>query len=305
MTSSNIPFPLDLDPVLDRVSAGEPLSADELTRLAESPDILPLGMLADAVRRRLRGTQVTFLRVALIDVAQPVVPDSVPRAAREVRLNGSPETLEAALACVASTKAVADSRTVSGFSWADIERWARADGGQPAVLTALRGAGLDAVAEVPLDLEDSAEGALLALEAAGFRRPRLTVTKAAATGARLQQLLRAAPLFERIPDIAAVAPLPMSLNPLRPTTGYDDVKAVALARLALPRVPHVQIDWLRYGPKLAQVALTFGADDLDNVSASDEAPDGRRRAVVEELRKNIESAGFTAVERNGHFATLA
>ena len=60
------------------------------------------------------------------------------------------------------------------------------------------------------------------------------------------------------------------------------MKAVALARLAAPNVPSIQIDWLRYGPKLAQVALTFGADDLDNVTASDEAPDGRRRAPLEE-----------------------
>jgi 2-iminoacetate synthase ThiH len=46
---------------------------------------------------------------------------------------------------------------------------------------------------------------------------------------------------------------------------------VAIARLAAPEVPTVQVDWLRYGPKLAQVALTFGCDDLDGVAASDEA----------------------------------
>ncbi|MEQ1730736.1 MAG: hypothetical protein ABL982_20390, partial [Vicinamibacterales bacterium] len=132
----------------------------------------------------------------------------------------------------------------------------------------------------------------------------LTVSTAAPVDVRLRQLLRAANVPERFPHVLAVAPLPMSLNSLRPTTGYDDVKAVALARLALPRVPHVQVDWLRYGPKLAQVALTFGADDLDNVSASDDAPDGRRRAPIEELRQNIESAGFTAVERDGRFSLL-
>ena len=75
--------------------------------------------------------------------------------------------------------------------------------------------------------------------------------------------------------------------------------------LALPEVPHVQVDWLRYGPKLAQVALTFGADDVDNVSASDDGPEGRRRAPVEELKKNIESAGFAAVERDGRFVFLS
>ena len=47
-----------------RVRAGESLTQDEVTELASSPDILILGMLADEMRRRLRGTRVTFVRVA-------------------------------------------------------------------------------------------------------------------------------------------------------------------------------------------------------------------------------------------------
>jgi 2-iminoacetate synthase ThiH len=62
------------------------------------------------------------------------------------------------------------------------------------------------------------------------------------------------------------------------------------------------VDWSRYGPKLAQVALTFGADDVWGVSASDEAPEGRRRAPLEEIRRNAEAAGFEPVERDGRFA---
>jgi 2-iminoacetate synthase ThiH len=80
---------------------------------------------------------------------------------------------------------------------------------------------------------------------------------------------------------------------------------VAVARLAAPGIPVVQVDWLRYGPKLAQVALTFGADDLDAVTASDDAAEGRRRAPLEEVRRNIEAAGFTAAERDGRFQVLA
>jgi 2-iminoacetate synthase ThiH len=65
------------------------------------------------------------------------------------------------------------------------------------------------------------------------------------------------------------------------------------------------VDWLRYGPKLAQVALTFGADDLDCVSATHDAPDGRRRAPLEEVRRNIEAAGFSPAERDGRFNVVA
>ena len=105
-------------------------------------------------------------------------------------------------------------------------------------------------------------------------------------------MLRAAELQDRFGCIQALNPLPMTLAAFRPTTGYDDVKMVAIARLAAPNIPTIQVDWRRYGPKLAQVALTFGADDIDGVSASDEAPEGRRRAPLEEIRRNIEAAGF-------------
>jgi aminodeoxyfutalosine synthase len=114
-------------------------------------------------------------------------------------------------------------------------------------------------------------------------------------------VLRAGELAGRFPVVRAINPLPMSLAAFRPTTGYEDVKVVALARLAAPPAAIIQVDWHRYGPKLAQVALTFGASDLDNVSASDDAPDGRRRAPLEEVRRNIEAAGFSAVERDGRW----
>jgi 2-iminoacetate synthase ThiH len=80
---------------------------------------------------------------------------------------------------------------------------------------------------------------------------------------------------------------------------------VAIGRLAAPNIPTIQVEWRRYGPKLAQVALTFGADDIDGISASDEAPEGRRRAPLEEITRNIEAAGFEAVERTGRFTVLS
>jgi 2-iminoacetate synthase ThiH len=80
---------------------------------------------------------------------------------------------------------------------------------------------------------------------------------------------------------------------------------VAIARLAAPNIASIQVDWQRYGPKLAQVALTFGADDLYGVSASDEAPEGRRRAPIEEITRNVEAAGFEAVQRDGRFHPAA
>lgn len=287
------------DHLLDRVSAGERLTSDDIAQLTATPDILSVGMLADALRRRMHGTRATYVRVATCAIDASCA-GAVSPVAREIRITGAPATLAAALAAVQSAKAVAGERPVTGFSWPDVERVA--SGGIPLAraLADLRAAGLDALAELPLDLLEDEAAAVDALRRAGFERLRLTIASAPAA-ARTDLMVRAADLQERLGGIQAIGPLPTALDPLRPTTGYDDVKAVAIARLAAPNIPTIQVDWQRYGPKLAQVALTFGADDLDNVTASDESPDGRRRAPLEELRRNIEAAGFSPAERDGRF----
>ena len=76
---------------------------------------------------------------------------------------------------------------------------------------------------------------------------------------------------------------------------------MALARLLVANIPSIQVDWQLYGPKLAQVALTVGADDVDAVSAEDDQSEGRRRAPLEEIRRNIKAASQEPVERNGRF----
>lgn len=290
------------DHQLERVEAGERLPADDVRALAQTPDVLPLGMLADAVRRRRHGTRATFLRVATCGFDQSFA-DAVLPSAREVRISGAPDTLGIAVTAIEAARGIAGERTVAGFSWADVQRLS-AGGSIDAVLSALRTAGLDALAEVPVDGVDDLAEAVKRLTAAGFTAVRLSVTKAAAAE-RTALLVRAGEVQDAFGVIQSLDPLPSSLNAFRPTTGYEDVKMVAIARLAAPGIPSIQVDWTRYGPKLAQVALTFGADDLYGVSASDDAPEGRRRAAREEIRRNIEAAGFQAVERDGRFAPLA
>ena len=104
--------------------------------------------------------------------------------------------------------------------------------------------------------------------------------------------------------IRAFAPLPRNVNPAVPTTGYDDVKRVALARIVVDNVPSIQVDWALYGAKLAQVALTVGANDIDAVSAVDDLSEGRRRAPLEDVQRNIRAAGQEPVERNGRFEPM-
>jgi aminodeoxyfutalosine synthase len=297
MTTSSL-----FDAMLERVSAGDRLGLDDLDMLAETPDILQVGMLADTVHRSLHGTRVTYLRVALCAYDKPFT-EAVPLTAREVRVTGKPESLDVAVTAVEAARAVAGDRAVSAFSWLDIERLAAAGEKTSRVLQRLHAAGLDALAEFPLDRVSDPRAALESIVSAGYTQVRLTIDKAPAD-ARSKLFTTAAALKATYPAIRSISPLASVLDSLRPTTGYEDVKSVALARLAAPDIPDVQVDWLRYGPKLAQVALTFGANDVDNVQASDEAPDGRRRAPLEEVRRNIQAAGFEPAERDGRFALV-
>ena len=273
--------------IAERARANEPLTAAELDELAAA-DILSLGMLADEVRRARVGEIVTFVRVIDWPVAAGAIPGG------EIRITALPATLAEATAVIAQARAGIGQRMLSGFSLADIIE--RGWGDLVDVLKQLKQAGLGAIVEAPLDRLDHAEAALQACQDAGLTVQCLSLQKPNAES-RTPMLIQARALAARFPWLTTIAPLSREQSVAVPTTGYDDVRAVALARLALPGVPNVQVDWAQYGPKLAQVALTFGANDLDCVSTSDDDTLGRRRTSLEDVSRNIMAAGFQARER--------
>lgn len=61
----------------------------------------------------------------------------------------------------------------------------------------------------------------------------------------------------------AFHPKNTEMSDISNTTGIDDLKNMAVARLMLDNFPHIKAYWIMLGPKLAQVALSFGADDMD------------------------------------------
>ena len=289
-----------IEPLLERLLAGEPLTAPELAALFDSRELLSLGMAADEIRRRRHGAQVTFVRVA--DVA---LEDALAGRAGwegspgEIRITGRPGDPEQAVAAVSAVVAAAGGVPVTAFSLADIEGVSRDEKAAVAWLTGLKHAGLSAMAEAPVDALRSPDASIDAAAVVGLPIARLTVGRAAEAD-RPALLARVASLVQAHPAVDVFAPLPRKTGGMAPSTGYDDVRLVALARLLVP-VDHIQVDWQRYGPKLAQVALTFGADDVDGVSARDEIAEGRRRSPLEEIRRNILAASGEPAERGALF----
>jgi len=276
-----------------------PVSDEEITTLAATHDIVAIGMRADEIRRQLHGAATTFVRVA--DVAADAGPIAVAAAAGEIRIVGTPANRSAAMARVAAVVSQARGLPVSAFSLDDLERIAASENVTlRSLLEELRTAGLELVAEAPFDRLQDPRRSIEEVNIAGLALARLTIHQLTSDDP-VALLKRVVELQRAVAVIRAFAPLPRRLNPALPTTGYDDVKRVAIARLIVENVPSIQVDWALYGPKLAQIALTVGADDVDSVSPDDETGEGRRRAPLEEIRRNIRAAGLDPVERNGRF----
>jgi aminodeoxyfutalosine synthase len=279
-----------------------PISNPDLETLAASHDIIGLGMIADELRRQRHGTTTTFVRVAMVPAeASPLPPFG---AAGEIRIAGAPASRADAVARVRDVVTAANGVPVSAFSLADLEALA-AQGHTTlrSILEELQGAGLELIADAAIDTLADARRSVEAVNIAGLALARLTVDRSPSPDP-VPLLKSVADLQRAVAVIRAFAPLPRRFNPAVPSTGFDDVKRIALARLVADNVPSIQVDWSLYGPKLAQVALTVGADDVDAVSADEDASQGRRRAPLEEVRRNIRAAGYEPSERNGRFDRL-
>jgi CofH/MqnC C-terminal region len=282
-------------------------------------NLIDVGVQADDVRRQMHGTRTTFVRVLNIEAKEHshnLVVDSKATVG-EFRLVGRPSSDSAAIeitrmvAGVAKTH-VASARAaapVTGFSIADLLELTADLASFTHLCRRLRDAGLDGIAEVAVDTSDGIADAIAAARDAGLGVWRLTVQsmpndQPGAPDPRIAVVDRARALQNVVGGLRTFAPLPRTMSIATPTTGYDDVKLVALARLVVTNIESIQVDWPLYGPKLAQVALTMGADDVDGVSAVDPGLLGMRRSPIEEIKGNIRAAGLEAVERDGRFELI-
>lgn len=282
----------------------ENLTHAEAAALLDSHDLIAIGSRADQVRRRIHGARTTFVRVLELHVDAPSPGAPVKLAAGEIRIVGRPASVDAAVAAVRAAASFAGGTPVTGFALDELQALAgEADRSLSDVCRALRGAGLEAIGEVAIDALGDFQ-AVEEVRAAGLAATRLTV-RALAREARIDMVERARDLQAALGGFKAFAPLPRTFSVAQPSTGYDDVKQVAIARLLVSNIGSIQVDWPLYGPKLAQVALTVGADDVDGVAAVEPGTLGTRRSAVEEIRGNIRAAALEPIERNARFERVA
>jgi cyclic dehypoxanthinyl futalosine synthase len=82
--------------------------------------------------------------------------------------------------------------------------------------------------------------------------------------------------------------------------GFEYLKTLAVSRLYLDNIRHVQGSWVTQGPKIGQVSLSFGADDLGSIMIEENvvyAAGARNRMTQEEMRRLIADAGYEPVQR--------
>jgi hypothetical protein len=288
----------------EKVSAGQPLTRGEAERVASVPDLPAVGALGEVARKALHGDRVTFVRVF---EASPETESQDRGEAGEVRLVGAPQSADEARARVREAVRRSPGVPLTGFSLPGLARLVQGDHLALADLAlALKHEGLEAVADAPLDelgdLEQAAE-ILRAVIHGGLGVWRATVTAAPFAG-RLTLIERAVDLQRETGAFKALAPLPCLDPGDQPSTGYDDVRTISLARLMCRTIPSIKVDWRLYGPKLAQVAIAYGADDIDRVAgAAPAAALGPRRSPREEIERHIRAAFADPVERDGRYET--
>jgi aminodeoxyfutalosine synthase len=125
---------------------------------------------------------------------------------------------------------------------------------------------------------------------------------------RIDHLLRLRELQDETGGFQTFIPLAFhpdntKLSHIPKASGLTDLKVMALSRVMLDNFPHVKAYWVMLGIKTAQIALSFGADDLDGTVVHekiyhDAGSDTPQELTVAEIRRLIEEAGRVPVERD-------
>jgi aminodeoxyfutalosine synthase len=346
-----------LEPIREKVEAGERLSFDDGAALFRTSDILALGYLANIVRERKHG-DVTYF-----NVNRHINPTDVCVASCRLCAFGKqkrdPKSYTMSLEQVWETagrgwsEKVTEFHIVGGlhpeltldwycrmlsglkerypeihlkaFTMVEIGYFARREKKSVReVLERLRDAGMDSMpgggAEVFSDRvrriicdhkltgEEWLETARTAHELGLHSNCTMLYGHIENEEDRVDHLVKLRGLQDQTNGFVTFIPLAFhpdntALSHVPKTTGFDDLKNIAVARLMLDNIPHIKAYWIMMTPKVAQVALRFGADDLDGTVVEEKIYHDAGATTSQSLRRGellrlIRLAGREPVERD-------
>lgn len=125
---------------------------------------------------------------------------------------------------------------------------------------------------------------------------------------RIAHMIRLRELQDESPGFQAFIPLPFlpentRLDHLKRTSSIDDLKTIAVSRLMLDNIDHIKAFWIMLSLPIAQIALEFGADDIDGTVVEERimhaAGAGTEKGISKDtIIKVIKEAGYQPVERD-------
>lgn len=129
---------------------------------------------------------------------------------------------------------------------------------------------------------------------------------------RIDHLERLRKLQDEVPGFDAFIPLKYHsrgnrLSEAGECSVEDDLRMIAISRLFLDNIPHIKAYWVSYGKATTEMALAFGADDIDGTIGdttkiySMAGGIDRPTMSVEELEMMVNSVGYIPVERDSHY----
>jgi aminodeoxyfutalosine synthase len=350
--------------LLDKVVAGQRLTFDDGVRLFNSRALMPVGAMADLVRRRKNGNAAYFVRNMHLNPTNVCTVDckfcGFYRPYRE-KDAGWTWTLERCLHEVESqlTNAITEVHIVGGHNpdypyafYLDLVRGIRALRADIHV-KAFTAAEYDFFArrfkkDLDTVFEDFKAAGVGSLPGGGaevlVERVRREIYPKKITAERWLSIIRTAhahglrsnatmlyghveTLPERVEHLCRLRALqdetggfmcfiPLAFHPentelahLPGPTGFDDLMTIAVSRLMLDNFDHIKAYWIMISPRVAQTALTLGADDIDGTIVEEKIVHmaGAKTPVgltVEQLLRLVRDAGCEPVQRDSVYNVL-
>lgn len=128
---------------------------------------------------------------------------------------------------------------------------------------------------------------------------------------RIEHLIRSRDLQDETGGFTAF--IPWSFQPEgtelhgEKASAFDYLRTVAVSRLMLDNIPHIQASWVTQGPKIAQIALRYGINDFGSTMMEENVVSSAGCAFtmpIEEMERLIRAAGYEPARRTTQYEIL-